>query len=154
MWVFPLAYIRAHSSGKGVLAMDYNLCYAHDGCKTHAAYDSSTTDVWTQQTLDTYRQYFEESYTGNRAPIFVGNHFEMWHNGAYTRALAAFVMETCRKPEVRCVSYRELAEWLNTTPADQRASWQAGSFEHYSDPAPPAYGEPVPDSPRPVAVTD
>jgi hypothetical protein len=152
MWVFPLAYVPSYGMGKRVLAMDYNLCFQHEGCKTKAPYPTSTTDRWGQQALDTYRQYFETNYTGRRAPVFVGNHFSMWHNGAYTAALSAFVSETCTKPEVRCVSYRELAEWLNATPEDQLASWKAGEFERYVDPDPPAYGEPVPDAPKPEAV--
>jgi len=154
MWVFPLAYVPSYGTGRHILGMDYNLCFQHDGCKTKAAYPTSVTDRWGQQALDTYRQYFETNYTGRRAPVFIGNHFSMWHNGTYTAALSAFVQETCSKPEVRCVSYRELAEWLNATSADQLASWRDGDFERYVDPAPPAYGEPVPDAKRPQPVTD
>ncbi|HUR75143.1 MAG TPA: hypothetical protein VMZ00_12775 [Sporichthya sp.] len=153
LWVFPLAYIPFYGTHQRTLAMDYNLCYQHEGCRTKAAYPTSLTDGWGQQTLDTYRQYFETNYTGARAPVFIGNHFSMWHNGTYTAALASFVSETCIKPEVRCVSYRELAEWLNATPSEQVASWKAGAFQRYVDPDPPAYGRPVPDAPRPHAVT-
>lgn len=153
LWTFPLAYVPSYGAGKRVLAMDYNLCYQHHGCLTKAQYPTSVTDAWSQQALDTYRQYFQTNYTGNRAPVFLGNHFSMWHNGAYTSALAQFVTETCGKPEVRCVSYRELAEWLDATPADQLAEWRSGEFDHYADPTPPTYGSPVPDAPRPEAVS-
>ncbi len=153
LWVFPLAYVPSYGTGKRILAMDYNLCYQHEGCKTKAAYPASTTDTWGQQALDTYRQYFQTNYTGRRAPVILGNHFSMWHNGAYTAALSAFVHETCTKPEVRCVSYRELAEWLNATPEDQLQSWRLGEFDKYVDPDPPSYGDPVPDAPKPDAVS-
>jgi hypothetical protein len=153
LWVFPLAYIPAYGTGRHVLAMDYNLCFQHEGCKTKAVYPTSQTDVWGQQALDTYRQYFETNYTGARAPVFVGNHFSMWHNGTYTTALSSFITETCNKPEVRCVSYRELAQWLTTTSPGQLNSWRNGDFPHYADPSPPAYGAPVPNAPRPQAVT-
>lgn len=153
LWVFPLAYVPSYGTGRNILAMDYNFCFQHEQCKTKASYPTSTTDVWSQQALDTYRQYFETNYTGRRAPVLIGNHFSMWHNGAYTQALAAFVTETCSKPEVRCVSYRELAEWLNATPADQLTSWRAGEFDKYVDPNPPAYGKPVPGAPKPTAVS-
>lgn len=153
MWVFPLAYIPSYGSSKRILGMDYNLCFQHEGCKLKTPYPPSTTNIWSQQALDTYRQYFQTNYIGRRAPVLVGNHFSMWHNGAYTAALAAFVQEACGKPEVRCVSYRELAEWLNTTSANQLASWRAGEFERYLDPSPPAYGDPVPDAPKPEAVS-
>jgi hypothetical protein len=154
LWVFPLAYIPSYGTGRSILGMDYNLCFQHEGCRTKADYPTSVTDRWSQQALDTYRQYFETNYTGRRAPVLIGNHFSMWHNGAYTAALSAFVKETCSKPEVRCVSYRELAEWLNATPADQLVSWRAGDFEHYVDPSPPAYGQPVPGAAKPEALSD
>ncbi|GAA0608707.1 hypothetical protein GCM10009547_08330 [Sporichthya brevicatena] len=152
MWVFPLPYVPSYGTGRRILAMDYNFCFQHDRCNTKAAYPTSTTDAWGQQALDTYRQYFQRNYTGNRAPVILGNHFAMWHNGAYSNALADFVTETCRKPEVRCVSYRELAEWLNATPEDQLKSWRLGEFDKYVDPNPPAYGQPVPNAPRPQAA--
>jgi len=111
LWVFPLAWTSFYGSGgHHTLSMDYNICFLHDGCHTSASYPTSVTDHWRQQALDTYRQYFQTSYTGDGA-IYLGNHFEMWHDGAYTDALAEFVTENCTKPEVRCVSYLDLANW-------------------------------------------
>lgn len=152
LWVFPLAFINQHNGKGRTLSMDYNLCFGNDTCRTKAAYPVQVTDRWSTQALDTYRQYFEANYTGNRAPVFLGNHFEMWHNGAYTEALASFAVETCNKPEVRCVSNRDLAEWLTATPADQLDSWRAGDFPRYLDAPAPTYGEPVPGAPKPQAV--
>jgi hypothetical protein len=150
LWVFPLAWTSFYGSGgHHTLSMDYNICFLHDGCHTSQSYPGTVTDRWRQQALDTYRQYFESNYTGNRAPVFLGNHFEMWHDGAYTDALAEFVTETCGKPEVRCVSYRDLADWLNTVPDAQRASWNAGAFPRYVDTDPPTYGEAVSGAPQP-----
>ena len=153
VWVFPLAWVPSYGTGSRVLSMDYNLCHQHEACKTKAAYPAADTAAWSQQALDTYRQYFRASYTGDRAPVSLGNHFEMWHDGAYTKALAAFVTETCTKPEVRCVSYRELAAWLGSVPEDQRSAWRAGDFPHYADPTPPAYGKGVPGTPVPEALS-
>jgi hypothetical protein len=153
LWVFPLAWVPFYGSGgHHTLSMDYNICFLHDGCRTAQSYPTSVTDRWRQQALDTYRQYFETSYTGDRAPIYLGNHFEMWHDGAYTDALAEFVTETCTKPEVRCVSYRDLADWLDTVPDAQRHAWRMGEFPHYADPDPPRYGEPVAGAPQPQAA--
>lgn len=137
-----------------MLSMDYNLCYDQDGCQIDRSYPAAQTASWRQQALDTYRQYFETSYGGNRAPVFLGNHFEMWHAGAYTDALAAFVHENCSKPEVECVTYKELALWLNQVPPDQQAAWQAGQFPHLLDLRPPAYGQPVPGAlvPQPAVA--
>ncbi|HEY2831946.1 MAG TPA: hypothetical protein VGJ14_05935 [Sporichthyaceae bacterium] len=152
LWVFPLAWVNFAGTTHHVLSMDYNICFLHDGCQTSQSYPSSVTDRWRQQALDTYRHYFEQSYTGDRAPIYLGNHFEMWHDGAYTDALAEFVTETCGKPEVRCVSYRDLADWLDTVPDAQRHAWRMGEFPHYVDSDPPPYGEPVSGAPQPQAA--
>jgi hypothetical protein len=42
----------------------------------------------------------------------LGNHFNEWNNGAYRDALGAFVLETCGRPETRCVTYSELIDWM------------------------------------------
>jgi hypothetical protein len=42
----------------------------------------------------------------------LGNHFNEWNNGAYRDALAQFVLETCGRPETRCVTYSELIAWM------------------------------------------
>jgi hypothetical protein len=154
LWVFPLAFVPLYGEPhRHVLSMDYNLCFLNGGCHMSHPYPPALIDRWRQQALDTYRSYFEDSYTGDRAPVFLGNHFEMWHDGAYTEALAAFVTETCGKPEVRCVSYRELADWLDSVPPDQLESWRRGAFPHYVEANPPAFGSPVRDAPVPHPVT-
>ncbi|MFW6725153.1 hypothetical protein ACHZ98_34480 [Streptomyces sp. MAR4 CNY-716] len=56
---------------------------------------------------------FERAYTGNRAPLVVGNHFETWDGGAYTRAVEETIKEVCPRKDVRCVSFRQLADWLD-----------------------------------------
>src|ERR1043166_3402944 len=48
------------------------------------------------------------------APFVWGSHFEAWNHWAYDRALTRFLLETCRLPNVRCVSYRELVDWLDS----------------------------------------
>jgi hypothetical protein len=145
LWVFPLATVPMYGSSHYDLDMDWNICDYHEKDCLDAPVDKAAAARWSQQALDTYRTYFEKSYTGDRAPLFIGDHFEMWHNGAYTRALTSFVKETCNKPEVRCVSYQEAASWLNTTPTAQLDTWRTGAFPHYTDANPPAYGSPVPD---------
>ena len=50
-----------------------------------------------------------------------GSHFETWNHRAYNRALTRFLLETCGLPDVRCVSYRELVDWLDARPARRAA---------------------------------
>jgi hypothetical protein len=66
-----------------------------------------------RETYLSLRRAFRISYRGNRAPLSIGNHFETWNNGAYNHALARFLLETCRLRQVRCVSIRELVDWLD-----------------------------------------
>jgi hypothetical protein len=143
LWTFPLPTWQMYGSNHFELGMDYNICAWHDRECLDRPVSPATAAQWGQQMLDTERAAFEKSYTGDRAPVFFGNHPEMWAHGTYTRAIASIAKEVCNKPEVRCVSYGELAAWLNTVPAAQLDSWRNAAFPRYTDPNPPAYGTPV-----------
>ena len=65
---------------------------------------------------------------GGRAPLSFANHFETWHDGAYNRALARFLSESCDLPEVRCVSIRELVDWLDGLPRKALRRYRRGNF--------------------------
>lgn len=62
---------------------------------------------------DSLLKGFERAYDGNRAPLIIGNHFESWNGGTYMRAVEEVVETVCTKEEVRCVSFRQLADWLD-----------------------------------------
>lgn len=70
---------------------------------------------------------FEQTYNGNRAPFEAANHFVTFTHDAYNQAVARFMLDVCRRPEVYCVNYRELADWLDTHKANL-AKFQAGTF--------------------------
>ena len=57
-----------------------------------------------------YLDYFKANYTGNRAPLHIGHHFNDYQRGAYREALKTFARSVCGLPEVRCVSYKMLAD--------------------------------------------
>ncbi|HEY2940456.1 MAG TPA: hypothetical protein VGJ27_11635, partial [Gaiellaceae bacterium] len=69
-----------------------------------------------RETYLSLRNAFRTSYRGNRAPLSFANHFETWNHWAYDRALSRFVLESCRLPGVRCVTFRELVDWLDAQP--------------------------------------
>ena len=50
-----------------------------------------------------------------------GQHFETWNGWAYDHALARFLLKACRLPQVHCVSFRELANYLDSLTAAERA---------------------------------
>ncbi|MEV5143561.1 hypothetical protein AB0L14_03730 [Streptomyces sp. NPDC052727] len=93
------------------LTMDYNFMVGQSGTKTQG--DPDKFDYWGAQMRDGLIKGFYRAYDGNRAPLIIGNHFESWNGGTYMRAVEDVVKEVCTKPEVRCVSFHQLADWLD-----------------------------------------
>jgi hypothetical protein len=98
--------------------------------------DQRLVAIMEEEMLQSYQKYFEKNYYGNRAPVHVGHHFSRWNQGAYWRAFKRFAENVCGMPEVRCVTYRELADFMDE--ADHvpglRSAFQAGRFEKASAP--------------------
>ncbi|MFE9771432.1 hypothetical protein ACFYOV_07125 [Streptomyces sp. NPDC005931] len=93
------------------LTMDYNFMVNQSGTATQG--DPAKHEFWGDQMRDSLLQGFRRAYDGNRAPLIIGNHFESWNGGTYMRAVEEVVETVCNKPEVRCVSFRQLADWLD-----------------------------------------
>lgn len=93
------------------LTMDYNFMVNQSGTQTQG--DPDKFDYWGDQMRDGLLQGFYRAYDGNRAPLIIGNHFESWNGGTYMRAIEDVVKQVCGKPEVRCVSFHQLADWLD-----------------------------------------
>ncbi|WP_328439301.1 hypothetical protein OHA71_23405 [Streptomyces sp. NBC_00444] len=93
------------------LTMDYNFMVNQSGTTTQG--DPDKYDYWGDQMRDGLLKGFYRAYDGNRAPLIIGNHFESWNGGTYMRAVEEVIEEVCTKPEVRCVSFRQLADWLD-----------------------------------------
>ncbi|MFH9088538.1 hypothetical protein [Streptomyces sp. NPDC017673] len=93
------------------LTMDYNFMVNQSGTKTQG--DPDKFDYWGAQMRDGLVKGFYRAYDGNRAPLIIGNHFESWNGGTYMRAVEDVVKAVCTKPEVRCVSFHQLADWLD-----------------------------------------
>jgi hypothetical protein len=123
LWQFPLAYVplAGRSTRPGVVSMDYNFWVKQTGSPPSTGDTAADSD----QVLRTYRAMYRATYSGNRAPLVLGNHFNSWNGNAYTTALATFVEETCRRPETRCVPYRDVIAWMQAQPAATLAALQA-----------------------------
>ncbi|MFF9762552.1 hypothetical protein ACF1G4_24060 [Streptomyces caelestis] len=93
------------------LTMDYNFMVNQSGTTTQG--DPAKHGMWGDQMRDGLLQGFERAYEGNRAPLIIGNHFESWNGGTYMRAVEEVIEEVCTKSEVRCVSFRQLVDWLD-----------------------------------------
>jgi hypothetical protein len=128
IWSVPLLEIPFPCHGYWVLSMDYNLFANQTEARSGPA---SLAPRIERETYLALRKAFRTSYFGNRAPLSFANHFETWNHGAYNRALARVVLESCRLPEVRCVSFAELVRWLDAQPPRRLARYEAGRFHVY-----------------------
>ncbi|MFD9125818.1 hypothetical protein [Kitasatospora sp. NPDC059571] len=111
IWNFPLQLLPYPGKQVQVLSMDFNFLANQSGDST--AGDPKKYAAWERQTRDGYLNGFERAYHGSRAPLFIGNHFETWNGGIYMQAVEDVVKDVCHRDGVRCVSFRELADWLD-----------------------------------------
>jgi hypothetical protein len=131
LWRFNLAMLRIQGSGKGTLSMDYNFFVA----QSRAANDPRRYEIAREQMLQTYLQYFKANYAGNRAPLHIGHHFMNYQGGAYNEALKSFARAVCGLPEVRCVTYAKLADFMDQQTAETLAAYRKGDFARAATPA-------------------
>jgi peptidoglycan/xylan/chitin deacetylase (PgdA/CDA1 family) len=131
VWRFNLARLKLANSSRSTLSMDYNFFVAQSGAKT----DLRRFAFFRDQILQTYVNYFRTNYTGNRAPLHIGHHFFDYQGGAYKEALKTFARSVCGLPEVRCVTYKALADFMDGLGADTLADYRKGLFARAAEPA-------------------
>ncbi len=111
VWDVPLQLVPVPGRAFETLSMDYNFMVNQSGTATQG--DPSQHEFWGNQMRDGLLQAFDRSYNGNRAPLIIGNHFESWNGGTYMRAIEETIAKVCPKEGVRCVSFRQLVDWLD-----------------------------------------
>jgi peptidoglycan/xylan/chitin deacetylase (PgdA/CDA1 family) len=112
---FSLPTIPEGPSGRRVVAMDYNLYIRHSDGKE----DAANAADYEERAYRAFRAAFDRQYDGDRIPLQIGFHFTLMNGGAYWRALERFAAEVCTKPDVECISYRELAERIRKQETDE-----------------------------------
>ena len=124
LWEFPLQLIPFVGHTYQVVSMDYNMFFnqAAAGLSPALSEQQAYASLWNA---------FLTTYHGKRAPLSFANHFETWNGWAYDTALAKVVERACRLPEVRCVSFRELADWLEAQPPARLRRYESGRFPIY-----------------------
>jgi hypothetical protein len=136
-WLFGLARVRIVGLMKGgkpvsTLSMDYNFCFKHaesvGASCDHNVGDVRKIEMFGKQMVDSYVEYFRRNYLGNRAPVHIGHHFFPYQAEIYNKALLNFARVICRLPEVRCVTYKELASFMDSVKPETLASYQRGQF--------------------------
>jgi hypothetical protein len=113
MWNFPLQTIKILDwpGNRHNLSMDYNFLYVQNNGQVKAPPAKCAT--MQASTYASYMAALKAVYNGNRAPFFVGNHFETWACGAYANALSEFIVNAHKQfPGVEFVSNEYLVKWL------------------------------------------
>lgn len=110
LWDLSMQLVPFSGHSFEQLTMDYNFAVNQSGTMYG---DPNKHEFWGDQMRDSLLKGFHRAYDGNRAPLIIGNHFESWNGGTYMRAVEETIEQVCNKPDVRCVSFRQLADWLD-----------------------------------------
>ncbi|MDB1087588.1 hypothetical protein PJ985_08410 [Streptomyces sp. ACA25] len=110
VWDFPLQALPFPGRSFEVLSMDYNLMANQSGVTQG---DPAQHPKWYREARGAFFEGFLRAYASNRAPLFIGNHFEQWNGGIYMDAVEDSLREMATYEDVRFVSFRQLCDWLD-----------------------------------------
>ncbi|GAA1683945.1 hypothetical protein [Streptomyces yatensis] len=113
VWDFPLQQIPFPGHTFEVLSMDYNILANQSQNSTNAP--PANYPGWRKQATDAYIAGFNRAYETNRAPFFIGNHFEQWNGGIYMDAVEEALkhMADEKRKDVRLVSFKQFTDWMD-----------------------------------------
>ncbi|MGX2996605.1 hypothetical protein JNUCC64_20415 [Streptomyces sp. JNUCC 64] len=111
LWDLPLQAIPFPGRSFEVLSMDYNIMVNQSGNATNGP--TRHRARWREQATGAFLAGFRRAYGTNRAPLFIGNHFEQWNGGIYMDAVEDTVKRIAGKKDVRIVSFRQFVDWLD-----------------------------------------
>lgn len=130
LWDFPLQSINLAGTSSTVLSMDYNFLANLNNGQTEATPETCAAidkTVW-----ESYLRAADAVYNGNRAPLFIGNHFNDWACGSFTASLTRFITDFKKMhPDVRFVSNLDLERWLEAQDPAVLAELQARPMQQY-----------------------
>ncbi|MFJ4878517.1 hypothetical protein ACIP93_25395 [Streptomyces sp. NPDC088745] len=122
VWDLPLQLLPFPRKQFQVLSMDFNFLYNQSKGSTEG--NPAMHQTWRKEARDAYLAGFRRVFHGSRAPMFIGNHFEDWNGGIYMDAVEDVMRDVCPRKEVRCVSFRELTDWLDAQDPKVLARWR------------------------------
>ncbi|MFC8131099.1 hypothetical protein [Streptomyces sp. NPDC057302] len=111
VWDLPLQAMPFPGHSFEVLSMDYNILANQSQNSTKAP--PANYPGWRKQAAQSYIAGFKRAYETNRAPFFIGNHFEEWNGGIYMDAVEEAFKHIAGKKDVRLVSFRQFVDWLD-----------------------------------------
>jgi hypothetical protein len=113
-WQINLGEIPLSGTKGKIIAMDYNFYSSQSQAIDSAKKGSATWTKFYNQMLTSYRNYFQSNYSTTKAPVIIGHHFSTWNDGVYWEVMKQFASEVCGQPDVKCVTFSELAHALDT----------------------------------------
>ncbi|MFD9487341.1 hypothetical protein [Streptomyces sp. NPDC059991] len=111
VWDLPLQGVPFPGHSFEVLSMDYNILANQSKNTTRGM--PSRYPGWREQATRAYLAGFQRAYETNRAPFYIGNHFEEWNGGIYMDAVEEALKGMAGKKDVRLVSFRQFVDWLD-----------------------------------------
>ncbi|WUD73879.1 hypothetical protein OG937_20395 [Streptomyces sp. NBC_00510] len=111
LWDLPLQAVPFPGRSFEVLSMDYNMLANQSVNSTRG--NPAHYPAWRRQARDAYLGGFRRAYETNRAPLFIGNHFEQWNGGIYMDAVEDALRRMADHRDVRLVSFRQFVDWLD-----------------------------------------
>ncbi|CAG6397931.1 hypothetical protein [Actinacidiphila cocklensis] len=113
LWHFPLQDIPVPGRDVETLSTDDGFLSVQSGTPDKGSADQEQYAEWGGQMHDGLIAGFDRAYHGNRAPLVIGSHLESWNGGIYLKAVEDTIKEVCGQQDVRCVSFKQLADWLD-----------------------------------------
>ncbi|WP_436737408.1 hypothetical protein [Streptomyces sp. BBFR102] len=123
LWDLPLQAVPFPGRSFETLSMDYNFMYNQSQNSTKGP--PGNYPAWRRQATGAYLAGFRRAYESNRAPLFIGNHFEEWNGGIYMDAVEESLKQMAEKKDVRLVSFRQLVDWLDVQKPEVLAKLRA-----------------------------
>ncbi|MEU9009671.1 hypothetical protein AB0D12_07780 [Streptomyces sp. NPDC048479] len=111
LWDLPLQQVPFPGHSFEVLSMDYNILANQSKNSTKGM--PERYPGWKKQATEAYLAGFKRAYESNRAPLYIGNHFEQWNGGIYMDAVEEALKGMAGKKDVRLVSFRQFCDWLD-----------------------------------------
>ncbi|MFD3567235.1 hypothetical protein [Streptomyces sp. NPDC058667] len=150
IWDLPLQAVPFPGHSFEVLSMDYNMLANQSKNTTKGM--PSRYPGWRKQATEALLGGFTRAYESNRAPFYIGNHFEQWNGGIYMDAVEAALKGMAGKKDVRLVSFKQFVDWLDVQDPKILAKLRslevgqkpAGGWNSFLKPAATASATPAP----------
>lgn len=128
LWEFPISTV--YFNGDRTLTLDYNLWLRFNGGKDRP----EVAPAMRARTTEVYDTVLASVLAGNRAPLVIANHFNNWSGNAFNPATADFMADACLRPDVQCVPFTVVVDWLELQTPDYLNNMRAEPTGHIDIP--------------------